>query len=107
MIPSHLLIETSEKIKFSSQIHPSHGALYIPYGGKEHAFKQGYEILVSRDRRPPRPPPPIPMIQNQSNTQLKCQKKIRDLQIFSTLIPTLQCNHWITIGRILYIGKIL
>jgi len=55
------------------KVHPSHGALYIPYGGKEHAFKQGYEILVARDRRPPRPPPPL--IQNRSipnvTTQLR------------------------------------
>merc|ERR1712048_665436 len=40
------------------KVHPSHGALYIPYGGKELAFKTGYDILVSRDRRPPQSPSP-------------------------------------------------
>lgn len=29
------------------QVHPSHGVLYIPYGGKEHGYRE-YEILVYR-----------------------------------------------------------
>ena len=32
------------------KIQPSHQALYIPYGGKEYTYKQGYEILVFRNR---------------------------------------------------------
>jgi len=36
------------------KIHPSHHALYVSYGGKEHAFKEGYEILIYRT--PPRRP---------------------------------------------------
>ena len=32
------------------KIQPSHGTLYIPYGGKEYTYKQGYEILVFRNR---------------------------------------------------------
>ena len=32
------------------KIQPSHQTLYIPYGGKEYTYKQGYEILVFRNR---------------------------------------------------------
>merc|ERR1712223_669638 len=49
-------IRLSSGVTCCGKVHPSHGALYIPYGGKELAFKNGYDILVSRDRRPPQPP---------------------------------------------------
>ena len=48
------------------KIHPSHHALYISYGGKEHAFKTGYEILIYR--APPQRPPPRPQLPANAHT---------------------------------------
>jgi len=52
------------------KIHPSHHALYISYGGKEHAFKTGYEILIYRapPLRPPLRPPPRPQLPPDAHT---------------------------------------
>ena len=30
------------------KVHPSHGGLFVAYGGEEHAYQFGYEILVAR-----------------------------------------------------------
>lgn len=31
------------------KLHPSHGCLYVPYGGAEHSFQQ-YEVLVAEKK---------------------------------------------------------
>ena len=44
--------------------------MYISYGGKEHAFKTGYEILIYRapPLRPPLRPPPRPQLPPDAHT---------------------------------------
>ena len=35
------------------KIQPSHGCLYVAYGGKEHCYKNGYEVLVNENSGQP------------------------------------------------------
>ena len=38
-----------EGVLIPGKVHPSHRCLYVAYGGKEHAYKVDYEILVAKD----------------------------------------------------------
>ena len=31
------------------KVHPSHGGLFVAYGGEEHAYQFDYEILVAKE----------------------------------------------------------
>ena len=38
-----------EGVLIPGKVNPSHRCLYVAYGGKEHAYKVGYEILVAKE----------------------------------------------------------